>query len=849
MDLGNFELIEHIELTEASKIEDRDSYIYLKNKYGNRANELFVSFTSIPKLGINPQSKWDTPNGIYAYPISYYFKVHGAVEFKSYEKDGVRYINVFKPKDIIIDKVINGDLTESQYQSLIDKIKNTSELVKMCFNNTDVLKTYNAFIEDGSYSDEDSIKGALDFHIRKYENESKIKTPLGFLWNVTRVLSANNDNVNTKNSNKWTSFFIKLGIYGVINNNGEGIIHNNEKTQAVFFNVSFLDVLDRIQDKQIDIRIPKDKINNTNVLSKITSFMEYIKAHEGDWNNTITNSTFLAMLEQIPTARNYFKNNLDDFEVLIIYINLAVDNNYDPPDHIFKCIAKIIENNKPLTKIFLKNTSGLRYGIIYQIAKNNSNLGDLLYEHIKNSNYFLKQLQKHSPLEMVDNGTEDYADNKLLDLLLQSLYSIHAQKYIDSINSKFDGFMSHLISKTSWEVNKIILILLDNKIFLNKFIKWLPDNINDVEFDLISLYNSNNTVNNSIKEIIKKDGHVIANITNNIDDTLFNNPELKESVVNYIINDYAPVLTFNKFFNNKGIEIISYCLQHYPEYKKSFIRDAKDSSKLFFPSGFLKENFNTIELIQLNAYQLIEDVGDEEISYIVNNLENINLASFNKNIIKKILNTQEFQNKIFENNEAFKVLVTNAAPSIIKNILALDKDKFFYMMRLFKHKEILSMVYNIIGDSEIFLEPEYVDQFVDLVYYLNAINDRTIRYYTADSELYANAMAKHLNNKITHFISKMDKEDNDSKEILNNTFNQVISYNTAIMNRNDNESGTFYKIPLGDLNEDYLKYADGIVKEKFPSIYSSVITHLESASDMKSKLKNKLFTILNEVVQ
>ena len=38
---------------------------------------LFVSFTKIPKLGINPGSTYNTPNGIYAYPAEYVMKTVG----------------------------------------------------------------------------------------------------------------------------------------------------------------------------------------------------------------------------------------------------------------------------------------------------------------------------------------------------------------------------------------------------------------------------------------------------------------------------------------------------------------------------------------------------------------------------------------------------------------------------------------------------------------------------------------------------------------------------------------------------------------------------------------------------
>jgi hypothetical protein len=42
-----------------------------KDKIDGAITNLFVSFTEIDKLGINPGSRYDTPLGIYAYPAKY----------------------------------------------------------------------------------------------------------------------------------------------------------------------------------------------------------------------------------------------------------------------------------------------------------------------------------------------------------------------------------------------------------------------------------------------------------------------------------------------------------------------------------------------------------------------------------------------------------------------------------------------------------------------------------------------------------------------------------------------------------------------------------------------------------
>ena len=47
-------------------------------KYKDDPN-VYISFTTIDKLGINPNSKFNTPNGIYTYPIKEFYEnyIHG----------------------------------------------------------------------------------------------------------------------------------------------------------------------------------------------------------------------------------------------------------------------------------------------------------------------------------------------------------------------------------------------------------------------------------------------------------------------------------------------------------------------------------------------------------------------------------------------------------------------------------------------------------------------------------------------------------------------------------------------------------------------------------------------------
>lgn len=84
---------------------------------------LFVSFTSVDKLGINPKSEYDTPIGIYAYPALYVSRITGTnknmneLPFAGNQP----YVNLFKASGNIINisRIGSGEV-DGYYTKLID---------------------------------------------------------------------------------------------------------------------------------------------------------------------------------------------------------------------------------------------------------------------------------------------------------------------------------------------------------------------------------------------------------------------------------------------------------------------------------------------------------------------------------------------------------------------------------------------------------------------------------------------------------------------------------------------------------------------------------------------------------
>ena len=163
----------------------------------------FISFTSIDKLGINPGSDYDTPIGIYAYPVMYAY--HDVLGDDQHARrlpfaGSNPYATLFSATNGVIDL---HTFSESDLASAIKKLKSI-------YGTRDV---------------ETSISYALE--------SGRVQTAGGQLWAITMKLSKI-----IKGGEPpivWNKIFRSIGINGCVDSEGEDIIHPNEPTQAVFF--------------------------------------------------------------------------------------------------------------------------------------------------------------------------------------------------------------------------------------------------------------------------------------------------------------------------------------------------------------------------------------------------------------------------------------------------------------------------------------------------------------------------------------------------------------------------------------------------------------------------------------
>lgn len=163
----------------------------------------FVSFTALEKLGINPQSTYDTPIGIYAYPAEYVVKkasetsqMVDALPFAGEQP----FANIFSVKGNIINlKTVSEDEVTQYYSSLMKKFKSSK-----------------------------TIKELIKRAATKKRTGKQLWT---LTWKISNNLSPG------KPAIVWNKLFRLLGIDGCVDP-GRGIIHENEPTQAVFFSIS-----------------------------------------------------------------------------------------------------------------------------------------------------------------------------------------------------------------------------------------------------------------------------------------------------------------------------------------------------------------------------------------------------------------------------------------------------------------------------------------------------------------------------------------------------------------------------------------------------------------------------------
>lgn len=193
---------------------------------------LFVSFTDLDKLGINPASVFDTPLGIYAYPARFVKSATGAnrpmalLPFAG----GAQWANIFKVSGNIVDLTHMSEAVEQKYYDLLQDL-----IVKIA--------------KPISADENNLIQQIIPRSVRSATQQSIVASlPGGRFWHVTGQVAKwllDSKYWSGSHTSAWNKVFRLLGIDGVIDD-GRGIIHQNEPSQALFFTTGAIVANERV---------------------------------------------------------------------------------------------------------------------------------------------------------------------------------------------------------------------------------------------------------------------------------------------------------------------------------------------------------------------------------------------------------------------------------------------------------------------------------------------------------------------------------------------------------------------------------------------------------------------------
>jgi hypothetical protein len=205
-------------LDELSPYEKLEKYKDDKNVY--------ISFRTQDLIGINPKSQYDTPNGIYTYPLYLIWKDfdHERKIIVTKFADSYPFIYVVKSKPNI--KILNTiEYNQNNYKKDILKIKIRSKKL--------------------------NINKNIDQIISKADSQDSL-TYVQKIWSIMYDLTFTRNQIyNTigNKSNLWNRILYKVLNYDLVLDQGLGIIHKHEPTQGLFLHKDAFKILENIDNK------------------------------------------------------------------------------------------------------------------------------------------------------------------------------------------------------------------------------------------------------------------------------------------------------------------------------------------------------------------------------------------------------------------------------------------------------------------------------------------------------------------------------------------------------------------------------------------------------------------------
>ena len=199
----------------------------------------FVSFTDLEKLGVNPQSQYETPMGIYAYPLDYVISTAGDDQpMTSLPFAGESpWANFFRARGHVIE--LAKMTRDSQFNNLIEHLRD----IYIAVSGLDTVVAndkFNELMRKESPKNRASSAGSILWHLTMSVSEALVRDKHSAWYGKSEELV-------------WTMIFRRMGVDGCVDL-GAGIIHRAEPTQAVFFSRSAVTDVERAANKYSPVR-------------------------------------------------------------------------------------------------------------------------------------------------------------------------------------------------------------------------------------------------------------------------------------------------------------------------------------------------------------------------------------------------------------------------------------------------------------------------------------------------------------------------------------------------------------------------------------------------------------------
>jgi hypothetical protein len=253
-------------------------------KYKNDP-DIYISFTEIQKIGINPNSSYDSPLGIYTYPLKEiweFYKIQLKQKFKgvlpfaarqphiwvlrntspNFLEDMYQYKNSQYEKDLETLSAIIKRIVEEDKKSVM------KSFIKMVRSFPSIPQQVESFIDNNISILEEGILDTLKSKLFKSNNRFDMqlsdmiqrmsianrfeKNSVSAFYSATKMIAmmlANSTKDRHKISVKWNWVMRQCGYSGIADKSGMGIIYRTEPIQAVFFSTDVFEVVEMVYNK------------------------------------------------------------------------------------------------------------------------------------------------------------------------------------------------------------------------------------------------------------------------------------------------------------------------------------------------------------------------------------------------------------------------------------------------------------------------------------------------------------------------------------------------------------------------------------------------------------------------